>query len=146
MKIKLIVLYLSLASFIGSIGMESTVYAQDSKGSQTIGSSEKKSNKTDKKKNINKRRSSKKKYEGEAQLNFVESEDGYWNARNISDPAFTGNGASLNSVMFESRPGRKVESLPQGPVRDSDVEFVGGKSMEIVVDGREIKTEDGQNR
>ena len=136
MKIKLIVLYLSLASFIGSIGMESTAYAQDSKDSQAIGSSEKKSNKTDKKKSINKRRPSRKKYEGEAQLN----------ARNINDPAFTGNGASLNSVMFESRPGRKVESLPPGPVRDSNVEFVGGKSMEIVVDGREIKTEDGQKR
>lgn len=73
----------------------------------------------------------------ETQVDFIDSEDGYWNARGGNAPQF-GDGGSINSVMFENRPGRRVKEIPSGPVRNSDVEITGGKSTEIIVNGRPV--------
>lgn len=73
----------------------------------------------------------------DTQVDFIDSEDGYWNARGGNAPQF-GDGGSINSVMFENRPGRRVKELPSGPVRNSDVEVTGGKSTEITVNGRPV--------
>ncbi len=74
----------------------------------------------------------------DTQVDFIDSEDGYWNARGGNAPQFV-DGGSINSVMFENRPGRRVKELPSGPVRDSDVEVTGGKSTEITVNGRPVR-------
>lgn len=95
--------------------------------------------------------------EQDSSVDFFDSEDGFWNARTVNDPQFI-DGGSVNSVMFESRPGRKVKEIPSGPVRQSDVDIVGGKSTEIVVNGRQVNigkdgrkadadhSENGQNK
>ncbi|MBQ7503593.1 hypothetical protein IJT93_12930 [bacterium] len=75
----------------------------------------------------------------DTQVDFIRSEDGFWNSRGINDPTLTGSGSSLNSVMFESRGGRRVKSLPSGPVHDSDVEFTGGQKTEVTINGRRIE-------
>ncbi|MGM9998515.1 MAG: hypothetical protein ACI38Q_03830 [Candidatus Bruticola sp.] len=71
------------------------------------------------------------------QVDFIDSEDGYWNARGSNAPQFV-DGGSINSVMFENRPGRRVKEIPAGPVRNSDVEVTGGKSTQITVNGRRV--------
>ena len=96
------------------------------------------SKKRSKKKNA--RTAKSRKYEeGEREVNFLNSEDAFWNARTVNDPAFRG-GDSVNSVMFESRPGRdirykKLENLHG----ESEIEFTGGgNNPEITVDGKTV--------
>ncbi|MGM9992862.1 MAG: hypothetical protein ACI376_08490 [Candidatus Bruticola sp.] len=87
-----------------------------------------------------KKRSSKKtsdRQDRNTQVDFIESEDGYWNARGSNAPQFV-DGGSINSVMFENRPGRRVKEIPSGPVRRSDVEITGGQSTQITVNGRSV--------
>lgn len=74
----------------------------------------------------------------DTQVDFIDSEDGYWNSRGINDPTLTGSGSSLNSVMFESRGGRRVQALPAGLVHDSDVEVTGGQKTEVTINGRRV--------
>ncbi len=81
----------------------------------------------------------------ETQVDFIDSEDGYWNARGGNAPQF-GDGGSINSVMFENRPGRRVKELPSGPVRNSDVEVTGGKSTEITVNGRPVHLDKAKDK
>ena len=81
----------------------------------------------------------------DTQVDFIDSEDGYWNARGGNAPQF-GDGGSINSVMFENRPGRRVKELPSGPVRNSDVEVTGGKSTEITVNGRPVHLDKAKDK
>ena len=81
----------------------------------------------------------------ETQVDFIDSEDGYWNARGGNAPQF-GDGGSINSVMFENRPGRRVKELPAGPVRSSNVEVTGGKSTEITVNGRPVHLDKAKDK
>lgn len=74
----------------------------------------------------------------DTQVDFIDSEDGFWNSRGINDPTLTGSGSSLNSVMFESRGGRRVQPLPSGPVHDSNVEVTGGQKTEVTINGRRV--------
>ena len=52
---------------------------------------------------------------------------------------YTAQSGSVNSVMFENRPSRRVQEIPEGPVRESEVEFTGGKSTEITINGRKVE-------
>ena len=73
-----------------------------------------------------------------AGVEFIDSEEGFWNSRSVDAPLFV-EGGSVNSVMFENRPSRRVQEIPEGPVRESEVEFTGGKSTEITINGRKVE-------
>ena len=73
-------------------------------------------------------------------IDFVRSETGYWNARVVSDPAFGSSGESVNSVMFQSRPGRNIRNVNFGKGKPSDVEINGGKPTEVFINGKKINS------
>ena len=76
-----------------------------------------------------------------AEVEFIKSEDGYWNARCVNAPLFT-DGGSVNSVMNENKRSHRAKPLRTSPVRTDDVEIVGGKSTEITGLGGKAGSED----
>ncbi|MCR5662462.1 MAG: hypothetical protein K6G50_10130 [bacterium] len=73
-------------------------------------------------------------------IDFVRSETGYWNARVVSDPAFGSSGESVNSVMFQSRPGRNIRNVEFGKGKPSEIEINGGKPTEVIINGKKVNS------
>ncbi len=76
----------------------------------------------------------------DGRIDFIDSSTGYWNARVVSDPAFGSSGESVNSVMFQSRPGRNIRNVDFGKGKQSDIEINGGKPTEVFINGKKVNS------